>query len=68
MEAILREELRKYGCAVELHKELIGMVQDEDGVTAEVRDNGNEERQLVRSSYLVGADGGKGMLRSLAFL
>ncbi|KAF4605648.1 hypothetical protein EYR40_004436 [Pleurotus pulmonarius] len=65
LEAILREELQKYGCTVELNKELIGLIQDERGVTAEIRGDADGDHQFVRSSYLIGADGGKGVTRKL---
>jgi 2,4-dichlorophenol 6-monooxygenase len=39
--------------------ELLELEQDEDGVTALVRDNGGGEQYSVRCEYLLGADGGR---------
>ena len=44
---------------VRFHHELIGLVQDEDGVTATVRDHDAAEDYEVRSDYVLGADGGR---------
>jgi 2,4-dichlorophenol 6-monooxygenase len=39
--------------------ELVELSQDDDGVTATIRDRGADETYTVRSQYLIGADGGK---------
>ncbi|WP_020668079.1 FAD-dependent monooxygenase [Amycolatopsis nigrescens] len=57
-EAILRDRLACFGVTVELGTELTGFDQDADGVTATL--NGAE---TVRSQYLVGADGGRSLVR-----
>ena len=44
---------------VRFHHELIGLVQDEVGVTATVRDHDAAEDYEVRSDYVLGADGGR---------
>jgi 2,4-dichlorophenol 6-monooxygenase len=44
---------------VRFHHELIGLAQDEDGVTATVRDHDTGEDYEVRSDYVLGADGGR---------
>jgi 2,4-dichlorophenol 6-monooxygenase len=44
---------------VRFNHELLELEQDEDGVTAIVRDNGTGTTYSVRSDYLVGADGGR---------
>jgi 2,4-dichlorophenol 6-monooxygenase len=44
---------------VRFHHELIGVAQDEDGVTAIVRDHDTGEDYEVRSDYVLGADGGR---------
>lgn len=45
--------------SIRFNHEVVGLTQDEDGVTAVVRDNGTGEEYTVRSEYLVGADGGR---------
>ena len=44
---------------VRFNHELIELEQDDDGVTALVRDNASGETYSVRSDYLIGADGGR---------
>jgi 2,4-dichlorophenol 6-monooxygenase len=44
---------------IRFNHELLELEQDEDGVTATVRDNGSGEMYEVRSDYVVGADGGR---------
>ena len=44
---------------IRFNHELLELDQDEDGVTATVRDNGSGETYEVRSDYVVGADGGR---------
>jgi 2,4-dichlorophenol 6-monooxygenase len=44
---------------IRFNHELLELEQDDDGVTALVRDNGSGETYSVRSEYLVGADGGR---------
>jgi 2,4-dichlorophenol 6-monooxygenase len=44
---------------VRFHHELIDLAQDEDGVTATVRDHDTGEDYEVRSDYVLGADGGR---------
>jgi 2-polyprenyl-6-methoxyphenol hydroxylase-like FAD-dependent oxidoreductase len=60
-EQILRERLAELGGKVELSTELAGFSQDEDGITATLRQGGAE--QTVRARYLVGADGGRSVVR-----
>ncbi|PRY41385.1 FAD-dependent monooxygenase [Umezawaea tangerina] len=55
---VLRERLAEFGGAVEQNARVVGVEQDEDGVTA-VLDDGRR----VRSRYLVGADGGSSTVR-----
>jgi len=57
-EAILRDRLAELGVAVELGTALTGFTQDADGVTAELSTG-----ETVRTAYLVGADGGKSLVR-----
>lgn len=45
--------------------ELIGLVQDDDGVTVTAQPHGGGESQQWRASYLVGADGAHSTVRGL---
>ncbi len=63
-EAVIRDHLQKFGCAVELGTELVGFEQSEDGVIAQVRrlvEGGDMHEETIHASYVVGADGAKGM-------
>jgi 2-polyprenyl-6-methoxyphenol hydroxylase-like FAD-dependent oxidoreductase len=60
-EAILSDRLRRLGGAVRRPAELVGVQQDDDGVTATLRDGGT-----IRARYLVGADGMHSTVRELA--
>ncbi|MEA3177581.1 MAG: hypothetical protein QOI59_1104 [Gammaproteobacteria bacterium] len=60
-EAVLRERLTELGHRPEFACELIGLEQDEEGVTATVQSAGGKETIGVR--YLVGADGGRSFVR-----
>ncbi|KAJ7182526.1 FAD binding domain-containing protein [Mycena crocata] len=70
LEAILRQALQKYSCEVEFGSELVSLTQDADGVEATiVTHSGKEGTQ--RFEFLVGADGGRGVVRKqlgLSFL
>jgi len=44
---------------IRFNHELVELEQDDEGVTATVRDNGTGETYSVRSDYLIGADGGR---------
>ncbi|HVV13226.1 FAD-dependent monooxygenase [Amycolatopsis sp.] len=57
-EGILRDRLAEFGVRVELGTELTGFEQDEDGVTARLSTG-----ETVRASHLVGADGGRSVVR-----
>ncbi|MFD6448004.1 FAD-dependent monooxygenase, partial [Promicromonospora sp. NPDC060204] len=63
-EAALRERLASLGTRVELGTELVGLVQDDDGVTASVLVGGRREQ--IRARYLVGCDGGGSTVRKQA--
>ncbi|SFK65104.1 FAD-dependent monooxygenase [Amycolatopsis sacchari] len=60
LEGFLERHLAAHGIHVRRDHELTGLTQDADGVTATFA-NG----QVVRSRYLVGADGGHSTVRSL---
>lgn len=64
-EEIFRSHIKKYGVSVELSTELVSLDQDADGVIAHVvrRDeDGNEVKETIRTPFLIGADGAKGLL------
>ena len=44
---------------IRFNHELVGLEQDDDGVTALIRDNGSGREYTVRSQYVLGADGGR---------
>jgi 2-polyprenyl-6-methoxyphenol hydroxylase-like FAD-dependent oxidoreductase len=56
-EAVMRERLTELGHLVAFDRELTGFSQDAEGITAQV---GSE---IVRARYLVGADGGRSLVR-----
>ena len=59
LEPILKRHAEQQPDAtVRFHHELIDLHQDEHGVTAVLLDHRNDVRYRVRSSYLLGADGG----------
>lgn len=65
-EATLREAAQRHpGVTLRTGCRLTGYQQDDDGVTAEVTDDGGEAR-WVRARYLVGADGGRSVVRRVA--
>src|SRR6267378_7824198 len=60
LEPILKRHTEQQpNAAVRFHHELIDLHQDEHGVTAVILDHHNDVRYRVRSSYLLGADGGR---------
>jgi 2-polyprenyl-6-methoxyphenol hydroxylase-like FAD-dependent oxidoreductase len=60
-EGVMRERLVELGHRVEFGCELIGLEQDQDGVTARLA--GNAGGEVIRAQYLVGADGGRSFVR-----
>jgi 2,4-dichlorophenol 6-monooxygenase len=44
---------------IRFNHELLALEQDDDGVTAVIRDNGSGAEYRVRARYLLGADGGR---------
>ena len=44
---------------IRFNHELIDLVQDDEGVRALIRDNGSGREYVVRSEYVLGADGGR---------
>lgn len=56
-ETVMRERLAELGHHVEFGRELTGLSQDAEGVTAQV------ESEIVCARYLVGSDGGRSFVR-----
>src|SRR5579859_4642862 len=66
LEPILKEGAERQSPGrVRFNHELVALAQDEDGVTALIRDNGSGEEYRVRCSYLLGADGGRRVAREI---
>jgi rifampicin monooxygenase len=59
-ERLLTEHATKLGAEIRRGRELVGLSQDEHGVTAELADG-----TRLRSRYLVGCDGGRSTVRKL---
>jgi 2-polyprenyl-6-methoxyphenol hydroxylase-like FAD-dependent oxidoreductase len=64
-ERLLAQELLALGGDLRLQSEVIGHEQDADGVNVQVR-GADGEVKLLRSRYLVGADGNKSAVRTAA--
>ncbi|KAF9467086.1 FAD binding domain-containing protein [Collybia nuda] len=67
LEAVFRKELEKYGVTVELDHELLNFEKTSSIVRARIRvkSNGEESLEEINASFLVGADGAKGLVRKL---
>ena len=63
VEGILRSHLEKYGCSVELGTEFLSFDDDGERVLAKLvrRKHGKETYETFEASYLIGADGAKGV-------
>ncbi|MEV1065684.1 FAD-dependent monooxygenase [Streptomyces sp. NPDC050263] len=62
LEPILLARAAERGAVVRLNTELIDFEQDEDGVTARLRDRPSGTESTVRARYLIGADGGRSIV------
>lgn len=62
MEPIVHEGAVEAGADVRFGKELVDFEQDDDGVTATVRDRNTGETETIRARYMIGADGGNSMI------
>ena len=62
-EGVMRDRLVELGHRPHFGSELVGLEQDEDGVTVQLAGKVGEE--LVRTRYLVGADGGRSFVRQM---
>ena len=59
LEPILLEAAGQRGTTIRFNTELLDLVQDDDGVTAQVKDRISNETYEIRAKYLIGADGGR---------
>ncbi|MFE9581271.1 FAD-dependent monooxygenase [Nocardia sp. NPDC006044] len=64
IERLLDEHARELGAEIRRGHEVVGVRQDEDTVTADVR--GPDGTHQVTARYLVGCDGGRSRIRELA--
>ncbi|RLV50956.1 2,4-dichlorophenol 6-monooxygenase [Nocardioides mangrovicus] len=62
LEPILLQTAAERGAKVSFDTELIGLTQDEESVTARLRDRATGREYDCRARYLVGADGGRSLV------
>ena len=62
-EPLLHDAAVEAGAEIRFQNELIGLTQDQDGVTATVNDNGTT--RTIRARYVVAADGVKSPVRNM---
>ncbi|MCG5447233.1 FAD-dependent monooxygenase [Micromonospora sp. NIE79] len=62
-EPLLYDAAVEAGAEIRFQNELVGLTQDEDGVTATVSDNGTT--RTIRARYVVAADGVKSPVRNM---
>lgn len=63
LEGILRKATVQRGVDLRYHNILVDFEQDDDGVTALVRDNMDGQEYMLRASYLIAADGHRSPVR-----
>jgi putative polyketide hydroxylase len=63
LEPVLRAQAVQAGGDLRYGTELIGFEQDEEGVTATIRERGSEATRRVRARFLVAADGSHSEIR-----
>jgi 2-polyprenyl-6-methoxyphenol hydroxylase-like FAD-dependent oxidoreductase len=63
LEPILRQRAEELGAELHYGVECTGLEQDADGVTAHLRDSDSGAEQVVRSRYVVAADGNRSPIR-----
>jgi 2-polyprenyl-6-methoxyphenol hydroxylase-like FAD-dependent oxidoreductase len=64
LERVLDERARERGAEIRRSHQVVGLRQDDDAVTADVRGPDGQDRVTAR--YLVGCDGGSGRVRDMA--
>lgn len=68
LEPILLKAARQRGADIRYSTELMSFTQDDDGVTATVRDQMAKESHVMRAKFLVGADGAHSHVREQAHI
>jgi 2-polyprenyl-6-methoxyphenol hydroxylase-like FAD-dependent oxidoreductase len=63
LEPLLRERAEAFGATLRYNAEVVSLEQDNEGVTATVRDGGTGAVDRVRSRYVVAADGNRSPIR-----
>jgi putative polyketide hydroxylase len=63
LEPILRAAARQRGADVRYAIEMVGVAQDEHGVTATLQDRSTRESHVVHAQFLIGADGAHSRVR-----
>ncbi|WP_448627168.1 FAD-dependent monooxygenase [Geodermatophilus sp. URMC 64] len=63
LEPLLRDRARELGADLRYATELVDVEQDDDGVTSVLRPRDGGPEQVVRSEYLVAADGAHSVVR-----
>jgi 2-polyprenyl-6-methoxyphenol hydroxylase-like FAD-dependent oxidoreductase len=64
LEPILRERAVEFGASVRNRTEVVGLEQDDDGVTVTLRDLDGGGERTVRARYVVAADGNRSPTRA----
>ncbi|CAM4058598.1 FAD-dependent monooxygenase [Kibdelosporangium persicum] len=63
LEPILAGRARELGATIRFRTELVGFTQDQDGITALLRDLETGREETVQAGYMVGADGHRSPIR-----
>ncbi len=63
LEPILLQRAREFGARFQYSTEMVGYTQDDDGVTATVRNVDDGTEQLIRARYLIACDGNRSPIR-----
>jgi 2-polyprenyl-6-methoxyphenol hydroxylase-like FAD-dependent oxidoreductase len=63
LEPLLLQRAREFGARFQYATELVGYEQDDDGVTATVRNVDDGSEQLIRARYMVACDGNRSPIR-----
>jgi putative polyketide hydroxylase len=64
LEPILRERAEQLGGDLRFGTELVSFEQDEEGITATIRERANQRTSTVRARYLIAADGSQSPIRT----
>ncbi|MCH5585412.1 FAD-dependent monooxygenase [Shimazuella sp. AN120528] len=63
LEPILRKHAQQNGVDLRYHTEMTSFKQDQDGVSATIRNRSNNTTQQIRANFMIAADGGKSGIR-----